>query len=86
MTLAGIYQTLKNEYKSGQFFLQDGMIGWIYKTEGACNAKEAEDRWLSFLGAKITTETVIQDTDYEIYQKFDCNNRIGFFIREKENR
>ncbi|AMS01336.1 virion protein [Bacillus phage AR9] len=83
MKLEELYQTLKNEYLSGKFYIEDNKINWIYSTEGVKSAEEAEDRWLSFLGAKITAENIIEGTNFEIIQKFESNNKIGFSIREK---
>jgi len=80
MNLEHLLQTLTNEYNSGKFFIEDNRIGWIYNSGGVGTADEAEDRWLSFLGAKLTTETVIEGTGFKIVQKFEINNRIGFFI------
>ena len=86
MDINQLYETLKKEYISGEFFIKDNKIGWFYKSEGVDCPEEAEDRWLSFLGAKITVQTVIEDTNFMIIQKFEINNRIGFFIKEDENK
>ncbi|ALN97687.1 hypothetical protein Bp8pS_008 [Bacillus phage vB_BpuM-BpSp] len=81
MSLQDVYKTLKNEYNSGIFFLEDDKIGWVYNNEGVDTHEAAEDRWLSFLGAKLTAQNIIGE-QFEIYEKFDCNHKIGFFIRE----
>lgn len=87
LKLAELYEILKNEYNSGIFSLdtENERIGWIYKSQGVNNYREAEDRWLSFLGAKLTAEAIISGTDYRMIQQFEINNRIGFFITHKDN-
>jgi hypothetical protein len=84
MTLEQVFLTLKNEYNSGIFFIEGNRIGWIYKSEGVSSPREAEDRWLSFLGAKLTAQEVIRDCNFRIVEKFEINNRIGFFIEETD--
>jgi hypothetical protein len=86
MDLEQLFQTLKNEYNSGRFFMEGNRIGWIYKTNGVSTAEEAEDRWLSFLGAKLTVQSVIENLNYKMVEKFEINNRIGFFIVEGNNK
>jgi hypothetical protein len=80
MNLEQLLLTLQNEYISGKFFMDGNRIGWIYNSVGASTPEEAEDRWLSFLGAKLTTQNIIESTGYRIVEKFEINNRIGFFI------
>jgi hypothetical protein len=82
MDINQLYEILKNEYNSGTFFIENNMIGWYYASNGVDNPEDAEDRWLSFLGAKITAQNIIEGTDYVIFQKFERNNKIGFFIKE----
>jgi hypothetical protein len=84
MKLAELREVLSNEYISGQFFLDGEKVSWIYSTEGVDSVDKAEDRWLSFLGAKLTAQQTIEGTDFEIVQKFESNNKIGFSIMEKE--
>lgn len=81
--LAELREVLSAEYISGQFFLDGDKVSWIYSTEGVDNVEEAEDRWLSFLGAKLTAQQVIEGTDFEIVQKYESNNKIGFSIMKK---
>jgi hypothetical protein len=85
MKLAELRETLSNEYISGQFFLDGDKVSWIYSTEGVDSAEKAEDRWLSFLGAKLTAQQLIEGTDLEIVQKFECSHKIGFSIMEKKS-
>jgi hypothetical protein len=82
MTLEQLYKTLCNEYNSGRFFLEGNRIGWIYKTEGVSTAEEAEDRWLSFLGAKLTVQSIIGQSNFRMIENFEINNKIGFFLEE----
>jgi hypothetical protein len=84
MKLTELREILSNEYISGQFFLNGNKVSWIYSTEGVDSAEKAEDRWLSFLGAKLTAQQIIEGTDFEIVQKFESTGKIGFSIMEKE--
>jgi hypothetical protein len=86
MTLEQLYKTLCNEYNSGRFFLEGNRIGWIYKTEGVSTAEEAEDRWLSFLGAKLTVQSIISPSSFRMIENFEINNKIGFFIEEVQTK
>jgi hypothetical protein len=83
MTLTQIFETLNNEYNSGQFSINGDKIDWVYNSNGVGTPDEAEDRWLSFLGAKITAQNVIEGTDYEIIEDFERNSKIGFSVRAK---
>jgi len=82
MNLQDVYETLINEYNSGIFKLEDNKIEWNYNNDGVENYKAAEDRWLSFLGAKMTAETIIRDQPFKIIECFESNHRIGFSIVE----
>lgn len=84
MTITDVLLTLQNEYNSGQFYLDNEKVSWVYSTNGVNNLEEAEDRWLSFLGAKLTAEQVIDGTDYKIVEKFESNNKIGFSVEERQ--
>jgi hypothetical protein len=80
LTLEDIHRVLVNEYNSGCFRLDGEQVTWTYSSEGVDSAREAEDRWLSYLGAKITAEMVIENSEYTMKNLFETQNRIGFAI------
>jgi hypothetical protein len=81
--LEDVYKTLCNEYTSGTFTLEGDSVEWTYSTAGLGGSEEAEDRWLSFLGAKITARNVTEGTDFEIVENFERKHKIGFSVRKK---
>ena len=82
MEIQKMFETLKDEFKPGVFTLEKDTILWQYSTNSAKNYNEAEDRYLSLMGAKCTFETLIND-DYEIDDIIESNHKIGFMIKRK---